>query len=325
MKLVEYPRKLLEEIMKKRMRNLSAGFCAVCYLFCLCPGVLSFEHYAIARETSPVLNIPDIRQVFGGADGRTLAADDNGAVRALEFIALPGTLFQVRAAIDAGGETVYQVETRDYPCGGEAVCFVPERFLQNVSASKSERLMTLDSAEEILGRMRAWEGLPYVWGGNVPDGVPGVLSYFSVRPDDPRELLDQWMLKGLDCSGLLYAASDGWTPRNTSMLVDYDRAVAVEGLSEDEIVLAVRPLDVIVWKGHVVIVLDEGHVIESRMDHEPEVPGQQGGVRVRMLGERLKEILEERRPVNEISACADHEECFVIRRWHEDEYSSELF
>jgi hypothetical protein len=78
-----------------------------------------------------------------------------------------------------------------------------------------------------------------------------------------------------------------------------------------------KPLDLIVWDGHVVIVLDETQTIESRMDHEPENPGLQGGVRRRGLKDRLQEILAERRPVNEAGDCEKGEECFVIRRWYE--------
>ncbi len=111
-----------------------------------------------------------------------------------------------------------------------------------------------------------------------------------------------WALKGVDCSGLLYEATDGFTPRNTSDLVHYGSPVSIENKSVGEIQRIVKPLDLIVWKGHVVIVVDSEKTIESRHLH---------GVVIAPLKERLEEVLQTRTPKNSWSD-GNH---FVIRRW----------
>lgn len=301
----------------RRIKGKRLLFFILCAWVCVCPRVLSAERYVAALDLTPVLNIPDVRSVFGGKDGRTLAVDDEGAVQALEFIALSGTVFIVQDELLVNGEAMYRVETAEYPYETETGYFVPAVFVRDIPAGNPARTPRILLAEEILSSMTSWIGLPYVWGGNAPEGVAGLMEYFLVRPGDDEQVVDQWVLKGLDCSGLLYAATDGLTPRNTSALVVYGDPVEIEGLSVKQIVASVKPLDLIVWKGHVVIVLDGQNVIESRMDHEPDVPGLQGGVRVRQLEERLNEILAERSPVNDYGQCGENNRCFVIRRWYD--------
>ncbi|MFH1801090.1 MAG: hypothetical protein ABH891_09660 [Candidatus Omnitrophota bacterium] len=51
--------------------------------------------YARAEKSTPVLNTADFPVVFGGADGKTLKKDPSGLIREVEFIALPGTVFEI--------------------------------------------------------------------------------------------------------------------------------------------------------------------------------------------------------------------------------------
>lgn len=87
-------------------------------------------------------------------------------------------------------------------------------------------------------------GLPYVWGGNDPDGME---KFCSLYGHDPL------YFKGLDCSGLFYYMRRGNVPRDTSQLVSFGEEV------ED-----VKPLDIVVWEGHMLVVLGKDKVIESR-------------------------------------------------------------
>ena len=74
-----------------------------------------------------------------------------------------------------------------------------------------------------------------------------------------------------------------------------------------------EPLDLIVWQGHVLIVLDRGRVIESRLD----CSGNQGGVRVRPLRAALNGIMKTRTPVDDFGKAAAHGvKGFVVRRWY---------
>jgi hypothetical protein len=214
---------------KENVPAFGFGGLGACRVFFCNATALSSERQVAALDWAPVLNTPDMRSVFGGSDGRTLLTDEKGAVRALEFIAFPGTVFRVFDEQTVRGVQMYRVQTAEYPYSGDAGYFIPAEFTREVPGGVSQRTVRLPEAQEVLARMRSWEGLPYVWGGNTVMGAVGVLDYFRVRPEDPPGLLDQWMLKGMDCSGLLFAATDGWTPRNTSALVRYGDPLEIQG------------------------------------------------------------------------------------------------
>jgi cell wall-associated NlpC family hydrolase len=154
-------------------------------------------------------------------------------------------------------------------------------------------------------------GSPYVWGGNVQGGVAELIEFFygGALPAAAQHRLT---LAGLDCSGLLYQATGGWTPRNTSQLVSYGRGVPVEGKKPDEIAGMLEPLDLIVWNGHVLIVLDRQTVIESRLECGKKG---NGGVMTTVLKQRLTEIMQTRRPVDIWPTAGKQRDIFVVRRW----------
>ena len=110
--------------------------------------------------------------------------------------------------------------------------------------------------------------------------------------------------KGVDCSGLIYQATNGSTPRNTSSLIEFGDGLEIKGKSVAEISSMLMPLDLITWNGHVIIVLDENTVIES-------TPGL--GVHKSDLQARLRSVLSERTPVNDWNSTKGKR--FVIRRW----------
>ncbi|TWJ32459.1 NlpC/P60 family protein [Geobacter argillaceus] len=270
------------------------------------------SRFAVAVGPVPVLNTPDPRAVFGGHDGRTLAVDRCGQLRTLEFVALPGTLFTILEELAVPTGAVYRVTSADYSYPSRSGYYIDSRLVHLKETRLPERVRRLPGREEIVARLEGMAGLPYVWGGNIPTGVEALLQLYP-----PAGHLDQagrrrWQLSGVDCSGLLYAATDGFTPRNTSSLVGYGSPVVVAGRSVRQIVDCLAPLDLIAWPGHVLVVLDRERIIESRLDcAHPE-----RGVVISPLGERLKVIMATRRPVDRLSAdpgTAARE--FVVRRW----------
>jgi hypothetical protein len=88
--------------------------------------------------------------------------------------------------------------------------------------------------------------------------------------------------------------------------------VHVAGKTAGEIAGSLDPLDLIVWNGHVLIVLDRGTVIESRLACGK--PGN-GGVVITPLQQRLTEIMRTRRPVDSWPAAGKQKDIFVVRRW----------
>jgi hypothetical protein len=288
-------------------------FIALLILLCACchPAGANAVSYGIARSAAPILNTSAFRSVFGGLDGNTLKTDRCGQVRELEFIALPGTVFTIRATIADGKNAIYRVETDEYPTPANSALYVDSRFVEIREVKPQQRLRTLPSQAKIIAALKSSVGAPYVWGGNVQAGVAELIELFygGVLPVSGKS---HATLAGLDCSGLLYQATEGWTPRNTSQLVSFGSAVPVEGKSLKEIIERLEPLDLIVWSGHVIIVLDWNTTIESRLECGRKG---HGGVMVSSLPQRLAEILQTRRPLDRWPSAAKQRGIFVVRRW----------
>lgn len=269
------------------------------------------SEYGVARSPTPVLNTPDFKAVFGGASGKVLKVDRCGQVRELEFVALPGSVFTILKKMRVGPADIYQVETDEYQPMPNVRLYIDGRFLTFRGDAPPPRRTSLPSREEIVSSLRAAVGNPYVWGGNVQGGVPELAEWFfkGIATEDRGRLT----LAGLDCSGLLYNATGGWTPRNTAQLLAYGQGVAIAGKSPTDIVAMLQPLDLIVWNGHVVIVIDRQTAIESRL--ECGKPGK-GGVVLTPLSQRIAGITRTRHPVNAWLGGEKRRDIFVIRRWY---------
>jgi cell wall-associated NlpC family hydrolase len=264
--------------------------------------------YAIATMATPVLNTPDFSAVFGGRDGRTLQKDRCGQIRAVEFVALPGTVFTIEAKINSGAETVYRVTSADYPYQSAQGYFIDSRAVRPETEKPAERVRKLPPGKEIIATMKSRAGTGYVWGGNLVAGVPQLLEWYGFSGGTAAERRHR-QLAGVDCSGLLYEATGGYTPRNTSELVSYGAGVPVAGKSAAAIANLLQPLDLIVWPGHVMIVLDDNSIIESRL-----VCGSPDeGVRIRPVRGAVAELLKSRRPADAIGNGSRE---FVVRRWY---------
>lgn len=252
--------------------------------------------WALALGPTPVLNTPDFEAYFGG--GRRL--DHCNGVRPVEFVALPGTRFRIEGEERRHGHAVYRVTTRDYPYRSDSGYYVDARFVKLVEGG-TDRISRLPARDEIERRMVALAGKPYVWGGNVGEGVP-LLEKLYPGADT---------LAGVDCSGLLYQATDGFTPRNSSALVYFGEPVQGAGLGAEELAARLKPLDLLVWKGHVMIVIGGNRVIESRM-------GCQGGsgVQIEDLKGALRHLMKSRRPYDDWSDIPSKGKGFVVRRWY---------
>ncbi|SJZ34169.1 Cell wall-associated hydrolase, NlpC family [Trichlorobacter thiogenes] len=263
---------------------------AICLLWPLSLATAESPRFAIARKPTPVFNNPQ-----SAGPQTKLRKDHCGQMRQLEFIALPGTVFEV-VAVPTGIPGVLQVRTNDYQAPSGTQLYVAAELLTPQLDTPPERKPQLPEAAKIMQQLRSAVGLPYVWGGNLRNGVT---------------LAGQPQFAGLDCSGLLYEATDGYTPRNTEQLVDFGKQVAIEGKNIQELLQQLRPLDLIVWKGHVIIVLDQKTAVESILN----CSGGRDGVVTTPLETRLKQLLKQRRPANSWPAGAGKSAHFVVRRW----------
>lgn len=264
--------------------------------------------FALAKYPTPILNCPDFSYVFGGAP-QGIFLDERGLLRSLEMIAFSGELFIIVKKHPLFPH-IYEVKLSSYP--SDKPLYVDERFLKFYNKKPPERILELPSINTILANMESLIGLPYIWGGNYSLGVDTIFDLYPPQKNKKLSLLEEanWKLKGVDCSGMLYEATQGFTPRNSSWLAMYGEGVAIQNLKLEEIEQLLKPLDMIIWPGHVLFVLDDRYTIESRAHI--------GHVFVTKISERLKQIVKEenRIPMNGVDAIDYKEKGFIIRRWY---------
>ncbi len=254
--------------------------------------------FALTHLPTPVLNVPSFQNCFGGS---SLPLDSQQLLRQVETILLPQSKVEL---LDKMPEpAVWHIHTKEYT--SSEPLYVDERFLTLVDLEVTDRPHTLPSVPAILKSLKSQLGAEYVWGGNWPEGIPQLLEWYTPSIKDIT-LRNTWQLKGVDCSGLIYYASQGYTPRNTSSLVHFGHHVPIEGKEIDAIVEEMEELDLIVWAGHVICVLDPETAIESKAG---------SGVIATSLKQRLSQVMQDRRPLDHYHPIKPS---FVIRRWHPD-------
>lgn len=195
---------------------------------------------------------------------------------------------------------LWKIESDEYPYPGDH--FIDDSFLTKTQKAPPARTIKLPPISILIKMMNSFIGLPYLWGGNWPFGIPFFSKLYLFQE-----------LRGIDCSGLLYFVSDGYIPRNTSSLIHFGKGLPIENLSIQEMINLVLPLDIIVWQGHVVIIIDSCTTIESRANK---------GVIRSCLEKRLEEVIRERPPASRISL--SNPDAFTIRRWHPESPSHRL-
>lgn len=259
--------------------------------------------YAVAVLNTPVLNTSNFKSVFGGTGGTTVKLDNKGLIREMEFIALPNTVFEILEIIPKDDHSIFRIITSDYPYTSSDL-YIDSRFVKTTDTLPVERKQVLPDKSEILNTLNSLDGYGYMWGGNCGDGIEKLLEFYQPETDLDNYTKDLWCLKGVDCSGLIYQATNGSTPRNTSSLINYGTGLDIAGKSALEIASMLQPLDLIVWSGHVIIVYEENTVIESTGD---------AGVHKSDLLSRLKSVMKEKTPVNDWGSTSGKR--FVVRRW----------
>ena len=226
---------------------------------------------------TPILNTKDFPSAL-------IKKDEKGLVRALETVAFPGTVFKGKTTTHPH---ILEVETKSYPYEGPF--YIDKRFTQEGSFDKKS---FTPGAEAILQEMKRALGSSYIWGGN------------SLELHKLSSLYPKASLNGFDCSGLIYFASKGTTPRNTSSWLDFGESIPIAGKNIQEILPLLQPLDAIVWKGHILFVFNEKNTIES-------CEGE--GVVLKNIEQRLSSLVKEGKKPSNIAKKTD--DYFLIKRW----------
>jgi len=240
---------------------------------------------AIARMPTPIFNTPDIPFY-----NLPLKKDNQGRLMEIETIAFPGTKFN---CLDQISETILQVETNEYPL--QRPLYVDRRFLQATPTDSPERYKALPSIDSILQWLEDRRGLRYFWGGNWHTGIPEMLELYPHLQEASEEDYDDAICRGVDCSGLLHQATQGMTPRNTSDLLNFGHELNLQQIQD-----GLKPLDLLVWRGHVIIVRSPTTLIESRITQ---------GVVVTDFETRYAEV---------VPLLKEQNKTLHFRRWHPD-------
>jgi hypothetical protein len=260
--------------------------------------------YALTHSPTPVFNTTELSHCFGGANGDTLLLDDQHLMRTVETVLFPET--PVHLLTRVAQTSLWKIATDAYPYPGNL--YIHEQFVHTASTPFDQKKIDPLTANHILQKMCELERTRYIWGGNWPPGIDFLPKlYPSKTPLSRLNLLIQetWQLKGVDCSGLLYYATQGYTPRNTSSLIHFGNPVDIEGKNVQDLARELQALDIIVWAGHVICVLDKKTTIESIVH--------KGVIKTNIL-DRLSEITKERKPANRWGSTPSPH--FVVRRWY---------
>jgi hypothetical protein len=136
---------------------------------------------------------------------------------------------QIHSILSYSGITLLEVTTREYPYDSDPH-YIDARSVRIIKDIHpiAERHITLPQQDIVIKRMKDQVGKPYIWGGNSPVGFMKMLDFY--KPSQPIDALtkSKWTMDGFDCSGLLYWATNGYTPRNTSKLITFGTGVDIE-------------------------------------------------------------------------------------------------
>jgi len=254
------------------------------------------RYLKVIKET-PILNTDNFRSIFGKENQNSLKTDKKGHIRALEFVALKGMIFKIEKKTPF--PYIYKISSTFY---NSENLYIDSRFTIPINSFIEVNSHYILNKKKILKNLISYLGEKYIWGANYSKGIIDLLRYYPPSINLDKDLLNKWILKGTDCSGILFEATNGYTPRNTKDLLNFKEPLLIENFSIKQILKKVKPLDIIVFKGHVVIILDENYTIESREN--------QGVIKTPII-ERLEEIHKTKKPKNFYHNSED----YVIRRW----------
>lgn len=266
------------------------------------------RQFATTLFPTPVFNCRSLDSYLGKEGENPILLDKQDLLRCIETVLFSGTRVELFEKIPQPkfSTSFYQIHTEEYPYKG--AFFVDERFLIKTKEVPQKRTFHLPCVQTMVRMAELLKGTRYIWGGNWPLGIPLLLDFFP-----PKQSLNSlsslqketWQLKGVDCSGLLYFLSDGYTPRNTSSLLHFGQSLAIKNKSIEEIQASVQPLDLIVYPGHVIIILDQKRTIESKVLK---------GVIETPLKTLLHELFKTKTAVDHSKDCQANQ--FVINRWY---------
>lgn len=280
----------------------------------------SFQWYASTILPTPLywLNKKDvdINKIMWWEWTTWLMLDSANTIDQLSIVLPVWTPVTLIDKVEKWDFTYYEVRTRDFDVWywNKDAYFLDSRFVENRESKPAEVIHKLPDMSSIFKTLLAAVDSQYIWWGSYYQWIPEINDLYSTPSDVELSSGEQQykILQWTDCSWLLWQATNGYTPRTTRTLLSFWSSVPISWDSVDQIIKKVKPLDLIVWAGHVIIILSDEYVIESIWKENFE-----GWVEIVSLKERLQDIFTRRQPVDEWSKSdLPEKKKFVIRRWY---------
>lgn len=273
--------------------------------------------YAVANYYTPIFYSYGLKNIFGWTGESTLKLDDNNQIDEVETIALTGSVFEIYAEIKDWDNTIYKVYNRDYDYATTNGYYIDSRFVALTWVIPETVAKILPEKQTIIERVKIIEWSQYVRWWDAPYGVSQLMDFYPPKSNVSDEIKSKWILKWVDCSWLLYYATNGYTPRNTSSLVNYGTWIEIQWLNADAIINKLEPLDLIVRRWHMILVLDKNTVIQSVYQLQLTGLNAESGVVINNSKDVLSRVMDNRTAVNNYDdlSFADVKK-FVVRRWY---------
>lgn len=216
--------------------------------------------------------------------------DAQGLWLSLETILLPGNTYTVVKQGD-----IVTITTKSYPSLNPL--YTDLRFIDRSELFKGDINALPPSLDSFLHRIEKCvkNKVPYLWGGNLPKGDERMGRLLYDYTFLSKEQQRACSLTGVDCSGLIYWASNGVTPRNSSGLI----FAGIPVITLD----CLKPGMLIGWKGHVLIVTEKG-IVESAAGK---------GVICTPTEEKIEALLKERNFLTSWPSTPPETPSFVVR------------
>ena len=209
---------------------------------------------------------------------------------------------------------IYKIQLNEIPWYFDS--YIDARFINTYSTQPPERNIILPSKEEIINNLKLQVWHQYIRWGVMPTWVPELSQYYNPIINLPYYVENKLILKWFDCSWLLHYSTNWFTPRNTGGLIVFWTWLHIAWLNSDDIMKLLKPLDIIVWKWHVMIVIDEENLIESRLDYDTNTPWFDWWVRIRTIKPVLDDLVANKIWVDNYNDIVpEWKKKFTIRRW----------
>ena len=280
----------------------------------------SFQWYASTILPTPLYwlnkNDVDINKIMWWEWTTWLMLDSANTIDQLSIVLPVWTPVTLIDKVEKWDFTYYEVRTRDFDVWywNKDAYYLDSRFVEKTDTKLDEVIHKLPDMSSIFKTLLAAVDSQYIWWGSYYQWIPEINELYPTPEDVELSTGEQQykILQWTDCSWLLWQATNGYTPRTTRTLLTFWNSVPISWNSVSQIIKKVKPLDLIVWAGHVIIILSDEYAIESIWKENFE-----WGVEIVSLKERLEDIFTRRQPVDEWSnSPLPEKQKFVIRRWY---------